>query len=202
MFFELNDIIQLFADLGTFKHLKEGTDSNKTSRAYASLERNAPKLLGYIPSWNTTLFACKKSRVARAKRIADTAVIPEPSRPLRGQIHEPIDLVTSDPFFEGSTDMSRVPFILGNLEDDDSNPEDASLVGASGSKKTKLVIPSRKHPRPEGGAEARRTGLKPRPIGPIQISLPHQLLHPTKHLPKIWSGPRDVLPRSPGPTRA
>lgn len=153
LFFELNDIIQLFADLGTFEHLKEGTDSNKTSRAYASLERNAPKLLGYISSFNTALFACKNSRVARAKRIANTAVIPEPSRPLRGQIHEPIDLVTSDPFFEGSTDMSRVPFIPGYLEDDDSNPEDASLVGASGSKKTKLVIPSQKRPRPEGGGQ-------------------------------------------------
>lgn len=49
------------ANLGIVDRLKERANLERTNRAFASPERNAPKLLGYNPSYNTTLAARKKS---------------------------------------------------------------------------------------------------------------------------------------------
>ncbi|KAF7123416.1 hypothetical protein RHSIM_Rhsim12G0100700 [Rhododendron simsii] len=96
----------------------------------------------------TQLFLLGRRVAAKARRAAQvfsTADLLTDIRPLRGQVREPIDCITPDPFFgEGSTKMNRAPFIPANLDnDDDTNPEIASqAIAATSSKWTEPVPPS------------------------------------------------------------
>lgn len=100
-------------DLRIVDRLKERADLERTKRALACPEWNAPKLLGYIPSYNTTLVARKKSQAASAKKVAEvgpSSRAPDPHRPLWGKERLPIDWKTPDPFTGSSTEMPRAPF--------------------------------------------------------------------------------------------
>lgn len=155
------------------------------NRAYASPEHDAPKLLGCIPSYNTTLFAHKKRRASHAKRVTDagpSSEAPSALRPLRGQLHLPIDRVTPDPFSKSSKEM---PFHPANLEDDDTTPGDVSLVAASGGKRPSLSLRAKNVLDPRWVEEARGRGLAHHPT---QSSPPEHLPLRTKLQPRIQCG--------------
>lgn len=112
------------ANLEIVDRLKARVDLERTNRAFASPERNAPKLLGYNSSYNTTLAARKKSQAARAKKVTESgpsSQAPDALHPLLGKEPLPLSRATPDPFFESSTEMPKAPFHPVNLEDDTSS---------------------------------------------------------------------------------
>ncbi|KAF7140781.1 hypothetical protein RHSIM_Rhsim06G0088900 [Rhododendron simsii] len=115
-------------NLGVADRLKAKANAKRKSWAYTSPERTAPKLLGYIPSYNTTFVARTRSQAARTKRITEaglSSMEPNALHPLGGHIREPIDRDTPTLFSEGSSQMPRTPLHLVDLEDTGTTAADA-----------------------------------------------------------------------------
>lgn len=152
-----------FADFGVVDRLKGGADLERTNWAYASPEHNAPKLLGYIPSYNTTLAAHKKSRATRAKKVDESSPsqAPDARRPLRGRELLPLNRATPDPFSKSSTEMPRAPFKLVNLKDD-TTLGDAFQTATPVDKETETIATACKCHRPEARGKDHALLMPPR----------------------------------------
>lgn len=164
----------LFADVAVVDRLKTRANQERENKLLACPIRNAPKLLGYIPTYNTTLAARKKSRTERARKIAEAGTslqAPDADHPLRGKVRLPLDRDTPDPFSEGSIEMPRAPFIPVDLEVA-TTPGAASKTAAPAQKDTTVTtVPARKRSRPEaeGGGGGSGDGSRTSNIPEQQI---------------------------------
>lgn len=158
-------------------------------------ERNAPRLLGYIPSYNTTLAARKKSRAEYARKIAEAGTSLQASdahRPLRGTERLPIDRDTPDPFSGSSTEMPRAPFTPTNLEED-MTPGDAIQTTTTVGTRTETTALTRKRQRPEVGGGglgdgSRTSDIQERPAGASTPSDQDSTENPMWNPPMSHSG--------------